>query len=148
MEIRHDTNTDSINLIPTLKELTSQDKNVHFCLNDILKQVTSVAGTEDNNEITGNDLDNYIAGAVGYDIISGQECADTYVVKASKSSRKKRNAYDSAESPYTETISSGPPGHTVTISRAHSMIDNYAVDGKIDLLLYDANFDDIKANAE
>ena len=148
LEIRHDTNTDSINLIPTLKELTSQDTNVDLRSNAILKQVTSVVGTKDDNQITGNDLDNYIAGAGGYDTVSGKEGADTYVVKVSKSSRKKRRVFDSVASPYTEIISSGRPDRTVTISRAHSMIDNYAVDGKTDLLLYDANFDAIKANAD
>ena len=148
LEIRHDTKTDRINLIPTLKELTSQVANVDLRSSAILKQVTSVVGTKDDNQITGNDLDNYIAGAGGYDTISGKEGADTYVVKVSKSSKKKRSVYDSVESPYTEIISSGPPDGTVTISKGQSMIDNYAVDGKTDLLLYDANFDAIKANAD
>ena len=148
LEIRHDTNTDSINLIPTLKELTSQDANVDLRSNAILEQVTSVAGTEDSNQILGNDLDNYIAGAGGHDVISGKDGADTYVVKASKSSRKKRNVNDSVESPYTEIISSMSSGNTVTASRAYTLIDNYAGDGKTDLLLYDANFDDIQVNVD
>ena len=88
LEIRQDTNTDRINLIPTLKELTSQDTNVDLRSNAILKQVNSVVGTKDDNQITRNDLDNYIAGAGGYDTISGKEGADTYVVKVSKSSKK------------------------------------------------------------
>jgi hypothetical protein len=125
LEIHHNPSTDRIRLIPTLKELTSQNRSVDLLSSIILKQVTSVVGTNDGNIILGNDLDNYIAGEGGYDTIAGQQGADTYVVKLPSS--KGQGGYLAPET--------------------HCTILNYAADGKDDFLLYDANFDNIHINA-
>ena len=150
MEIRHDTTTDTVQLIPTLKELTDQERNVNLLSNSILQQISSVAGTKDDNQITGNHLDNYISGGGGYDSVSGGEGADTYVVKKSGSSRKRKSTDKRKIASYREIFESrpGPSDHAVTLSRAHCTINNYAVDGKTDLLLYDAVFDDINLQAD
>ena len=118
LQIRHNPHAGNVRLVPTLKELTSRNGNVILGSGRILTQVTSVLGTNDDNQIWGNDLDNYIAGGGGYDIMSGYKGADTYVVKVPSEN---------------EGLASG----------THCVIGNHATDGKTDLLLFDANFDDI-----
>ena len=118
LEIRHNPHTGNVRLVPTLKELTSHDRNVILGSGRILRQVTSVLGTNDDNQIFGNHLDNYIAGGGGYDIMSGYRGADTYVMKV-------------------------PSENGGLASGTHCTIANHATDGKTDLLLFDANFDDI-----
>ena len=125
LEIHHNPSTGRGRLIPTLKELTSQNRSVDLLSNIILNQVTSVVGTNDGNIILGNDLDNYIAGEGGYDTIAGQQGADTYVVKL--------------PSP------NGQDGYLAP--EPHCTILHYAADGKDDFLLYGANFDNIIINA-
>ena len=125
LEIRHDPHTDRVKLVPTLKELTSRNRNVDLASSRVLRHVTSVLGTIGDNEILGNHLDNYLAGGGGQDIISGKEGADTYVVKV-----------PSPESDENGDVASG----------SHCLIGNYAVDGKTDLLLFDAHFDTIILN--
>ena len=125
LEIRHNPHDGTVRLIPTLKELTSQDRVVTLESSIILRQITSVVGTHRDNIISGNDLDNYIAGEGGTDIIAGHQGSDTYVVKV--------------PSPDVHGSSPAP--------EAHCVILNHATDGKTDLLLYDANFDNINLNA-
>ena len=124
LEIRQIPHTDRVRLVPTLKELTYHRGNVNVNLGSgrILRQVTSVAGTKDNNAIIGNGLDNYIAGGGGHDTMGGGPGADTYVVKLP------------------------PQDQTNSTREAHCRILNYATDGKTDILLYDANFDNIITN--
>ena len=118
LEICQNPHTGNMRLVPTLKELTSRNGNVILASGRILRQVTSVLGTNDDNQIWGNHLDNYIAGGGGYDIMSGYKGADTYVVKVPSEN---------------EGLASG----------THCVIGNHATDGKTDLLLFDVNFDDI-----
>ena len=122
LEIRYNPHTGNVKLVPTLKELTSRYGNLNINLASgrgrILRQVTSVVGTNDDNIILGNNLDNYIAGGGGYDSISGNIGADTYVVKL-------------------------PSDNGDLASGTHCRIGNYAGDETTDLLLFDANFDDI-----
>ena len=118
LQIRHNPHAGNVRLVPILKELTSRNRNVILGSGRILRQVTSVLGTNDDNQIFGNHLDNYIAGGGGYDIMSGYKGADTYVVKVPSEN---------------EGLASG----------THCTISNHATDNKTDLLLFDANFDDI-----
>ena len=124
LEIRHNPSTSTVRLIPTLKELTPQERFVNLTSSITLRQVTSVVGTNEGDTIVGNDLDNYIAGGAGYDIVRGIEGADTYVVKVPV------NVQNSNPAP-----------------EAHCFIYNLADDSKTDLLLYDANFDNINIKA-
>ena len=125
LEIRYNSSTGRVRLIPTLKELTSHNRSVDLLSSIILKQVTSVVGTNDDNIILGNDLDNYMAGEGGYDTIAGQQGADTYVVKIPP-----------------------PNGQNGNLTpETHCTILNYATDAKDDFLLFDANFDNIHINA-
>ena len=128
MEIRHDSETETPQLIPTLKELTTEDSAIDLMSNSLFKQITSVVGSGEDNQVMGNDHDNYIAGGGGQDTVSGREGADTYVIKGLQTSRKRRN--------------------TVAQSNSRCIIHNYAMDKKTDLLLYDADFSDINLSAE
>ena len=122
LEIRQIPHTDRVRLVPTLKELTYDSGNVNLGFDRILRQVASVVGTKANNTIIGNGLDNYIAAGGGHDTIGGGQGADTYVVKLT------------------------PLDHTNSTRGAHCRIINYAADGKTDILLYDADFDNIITN--
>ena len=125
LEIRHNPHTGKVKLVPTLKELTPRNRNIDLASSRILRHVTSVVGTIDDNQILGNNLDNYLASGGGQDFISGKEGADTYVVKV-----------PSLESDENGDLASG----------SHCQIGNYAVDDKTDLLLFDAHFDNILLN--
>ena len=128
LEIRHDTTTDIVNLIPTVKEMVPGEYSVDLRNSPFLKQVTSVVATEDAQGITGNDLDNYISVGSGHSsvIVSGREGSDTYIVKESRSSmtrRRRNNDYK-------------------------GIIYNRALDLKTDVLLYDADYNDIRLSVD
>ena len=115
LEICHNPHTDRVKLVPTLKELTSRNRNVDLASSRTLRHVTSVVGTIDDNRILGNDLDNYLAGEGGRDFLSGKEGADTYVVKV----------------PSPESDENGD-----VVSGSHCQNIKFGVDGKTNLYFY------------
>ena len=167
MEIRHDPTTNAVKLVPTLLEMAESQHSVNLMIlvnSRIFKQISSVVGSSGPNRISANNLNNYLTGGGGNDNLMGGEGMDTYIVKKSTHSRKRRGAQHvqaiPAESsndlvnahkylswemfPYKSTH----VDKRFALQSSQTIINNYALDKRDDLLLYETTFTDISLLVE
>ena len=164
MEIRHDATANTVRLVPTLLELVAPQNSVNLMTNSILRQITSVVGNNNPNTIRSNNLNNYLTGGGGKDVLTGGEGMDTYVVKKSTHTRKRRGAHYVKEVsmltfdgsvnpdnfPFSQTFPYSPSHVEKRYASQSSQTDisNYALDKRDDLLLYGTTFADISLHTE
>ena len=167
MEIRHDPTTDAVKLVPTLLEMAESQHSVNLMSlvnSKILRQISSVVGSSGPNRIIANNLNNYLTGGGGNDNLMGGEGMDTYVVKKSTHSRKRRGAQRVQAIP-TESSDDFVNAHKYlslemfpykdthvdkrfASQSSQTIINNYALDKRDDLLLYETTFTDISLLVE
>ena len=167
MEIRHDVTTDAVSLVPTLLEMAESQHSVNLMslINSrILRQISSVVGSSGPNRIGANTLNNYLTGGGGYDNLMGGEGMDTYVVKKSTRSRKRRGAqrvkviptgstddFVNADKYLSLEMFPYKDKHVdkrLAVQSSQTVINNYALDKRDDLLLYETTFADISLLVE